>query len=167
MLRRTLTILSLIGLLLSVGLWGVSYFHLSYTIRTPSILSTYAAVRGGLEYSSDTPINSFGLDGRTRLLVGKWWKLRGLRDLETKWVPSIGEYYLFIPLWIPSVLFSLVFAISCTPILRRRKRKKLGLCVKCSYDLRGSKDRCPECGTGFSNQDNTEKLDAPLEELRQ
>ncbi|MCH8913466.1 MAG: hypothetical protein IIA33_07845 [Planctomycetes bacterium] len=27
MLRRTLTILSLIGLLLSVGLWGVSYFR--------------------------------------------------------------------------------------------------------------------------------------------
>ena len=27
MLRKTLTILSLIGLLLSVGLWGVSYFR--------------------------------------------------------------------------------------------------------------------------------------------
>ena len=27
----------------------------------------------------------------------------------------------------------------------RRKRKKLGLCLKCGYDLRGSKERCPEC----------------------
>ncbi len=30
MLRKTLTILSLIGLLLSVGLWGVSYFNWAY-----------------------------------------------------------------------------------------------------------------------------------------
>ena len=149
MLRKTLTTLSLLGLLLSVGLWGVSHFHFSYTIRTRSILSEYAAVRGGLQYSSETPINSFGLDGRIRLLVGRWWKLRGLRGFETKWVPSTGECYLFIPLWIPSVLFSFVFAISYTPFHRRRKCKKLGLCLKCGYDLRASKDRCPECGTDF------------------
>ena len=33
MLRKTLTILSLIGLLLSVGLWGVSYLNIYYTVR--------------------------------------------------------------------------------------------------------------------------------------
>jgi hypothetical protein len=31
----------------------------------------------------------------------------------------------------------------------RLKRMKLGLCVICNYDLRGSTERCPECGTEF------------------
>ncbi len=32
MIRKTLTILSLVGLLLSVGLWGVSYFFYSFKV---------------------------------------------------------------------------------------------------------------------------------------
>ena len=59
-----------------------------------------------------------------------------------------------LPLWIPTAGFGLLFAFF-RPLhhSRRRKRKKLGLCVKCGYDLRASKERCPECGTEFAKQE--------------
>ncbi len=52
-------------------------------------------------------------------------------------------------LWLPTLLFGVWPAWLLLPFYRRHRRKKLGLCVKCGYDLRASKDRCPECGQEF------------------
>ncbi len=39
------------------------------------------------------------------------------------------------------------------PRLKQKKIQRVrvaqGLCVKCAYDLRGSSERCPECGWNF------------------
>ena len=77
--------------------------------------------------------------------------------LKTLWYPRSDSYgfqswYLSVPFWIPTVVFSgLLCSLYGVGFLRRRKRKKLGLCIQCGYDLRASKERCPECGEEFSN----------------
>jgi len=51
------------------------------------------------------------------------------------------EWRIAIPYWMPTTLF-------CIPIAWRLRRKKPtpAHCARCNYDLRASKDRCPECG---------------------
>ena len=57
------------------------------------------------------------------------------------------------PVW--GLLYVPVLACGALPLYwrhcdhRRRKRKKLGLCAKCGYDLRASKERCSECGAAI------------------
>ena len=55
-----------------------------------------------------------------------------------------------IPLWLPFLIFGATTGfIRTVSRVSRRKRRKLGLCLKCGYDLRGSSERCPECGVAI------------------
>ncbi len=161
MFRKTLTILSLIGLLLSVGLWGVSYWWSAYAGPSNGVwLRTgWLMCHEVTQEWSDASVAE-----RQEMMSGPWgggfdhfvavgehiFAWHDFRGFETYWwyhqwpFPRIA-----FPLWIPALLSVFAFYVSYLPLYRRRKRKKLGLRVKCGYDLRASKERCPECGTGF------------------
>ena len=140
MFRKTLTILSLISLLLSVGLWLLSY-------------AGFILCAGDLQlelYSGALAILCWGND-----IDPDWWIEGPLyeeyRIRSTFWLPELDTtgFLNRVPLWIPTFGFAAASVFLYIPLHRRHKRKKLGLCVKCGYDLRGSKDRCPECGAGI------------------
>ncbi len=149
MIRKTLTILSLIGLLLSVGLWGLSCVGVHHERYSTNALrfERVELVAGYLAASSEqvswNPVSMPPISwawGEDVMVLG-----------ASPWLPSMQwsarTKSILVPLWIPGILFGLVFSVSYVPFHHRRKRKKLGLCLKCGYDLRASKDRCPECGS--------------------
>jgi hypothetical protein len=53
-----------------------------------------------------------------------------------------------LPYIVPAFVFALAAAAKVT--FRRvlaEKRRRAGRCVACGYDIRATRDRCPECGT--------------------
>jgi hypothetical protein len=61
------------------------------------------------------------------------------------------------PVWFLTFLFSFLPALWLRRHLRHRRQLRQGLCPTCSYDLRASKERCPECGSPIPTT-NTEPL---------
>ena len=141
MFRKTLTIFSLIGLLLSMSLWIASYWIVALTLRRPSSTAIVFATRGlvGADFGPQSNRNP-----RVE------WAVRDFQGLGTSftWLFSRQDGFtaIHIPLYVPTLVFGGSFTYLGLPWYRRRKRRKLGLCLECGYDLRGSKERCPECG---------------------
>lgn len=52
-----------------------------------------------------------------------------------------------VPYWCITLPWLLVPGCWLLRLALRFRRRALGLCARCGYDLRGSSSRCPECGT--------------------
>ena len=160
MLRKTLTILSLIALLVSVGAWGVSWYGISIGRHSTTRLDSVDLADGILWYVWEkTNSEELKTVGQRRVEWG-WRASKGpliqlASDMHSRWVPSYHGPLtgtisaMWLPLYLPVLFFAIWPTYVLLPFHRRRKRKKPGLCLKCGYDLRASKDRCPECGQEF------------------
>ena len=71
--------------------------------------------------------------------------ITGENDFTAFW------HLLIVPVWMLLLALGVWPAYWIALPLRRerliRRRRKLGLCESCGYDLRGGGERCPECGT--------------------
>ena len=150
--------MSLLGLVVSITLWGLSFLGIEYVGHVKGIgehahashLLMLWLNNGHITpaYHPDNYCNGFHRKHQIRFN-----KYQGFPAGWRPWIRADKEYeqYSFnMPLLIPTVGCTFMLALSFIPFGRRRKRRRLGLCLNCGYDLRASKERCPECGHSFS-----------------
>ena len=141
MIRKTLTILSLIGLLLSVGLWGVSYWQVGFILPPKIGLAAFSGTvdlgllreNGYVAQNLLANLKSQSVDAR--VVAGSVVWSRGFTNWRTDfwWFACEtfdGMTLIRFPLWLPCLLFAATPLYYLIPLHRRRKREKLGLCVK-------------------------------------
>jgi hypothetical protein len=82
------------------------------------------------------------------------WAGSGSRTwLGFAWNSAVDEEMVTLPAWPVLVLLGvmpLAWVVSRVRARLRTARQRRGLCAACGYDLRATRDRCPECGTSVT-----------------
>ena len=148
--------LSLILCLATVGLWVRSYWVSDTLVRYDNreswdrhwwVQSESGYVLGGRRYQATNFSDSSASD--------RWlyYAAPPEPDFKLRYLFSVHPGNLLIQSahWMLVILFALApIYWLLGPWRRQEKRRKLGLCLNCGYDLRASPQRCPECGCAAS-----------------
>jgi hypothetical protein len=81
--------------------------------------------------------NHFGFAAKLSIQDDRW-------DVYT-------ERNIYFPDWPLLVLLGALPALRAVQVISARRRRLAGRCAKCGYDLRATRDRCPECGAVTTN----------------
>jgi hypothetical protein len=143
---KSLTILSLLLCVATVGLWRWSWTAEASPDPSPSLQLTksqplYWAV---LNPGRFTVVRMQGSEYRPPI---PRFKLLGFEFADVR--SAAGAFSaVYVPFWM------LLIALAALPLARcglwawrRSSRPAEGRCLCCNYDLRATPDRCPECGT--------------------
>ena len=123
MLRKTLTILSLVGLLLSVGLWGVSYWNLMVLLIRKTEGVEIVLSQGCLQFGYHTFVGG-PRQPRNELLGG------GFNGFDTVWMPpyyytgglpQFPSLVVYVPVNLLALVFLILSGYLLAPIHHRRK----------------------------------------------
>ena len=161
MKRRIFTILSagsLVLWLITGALWALS-LHRSFSWAPSSATGIYdleivnghvAASRAsiGTPPTAMSPSRPQASPPVSLAPSGTHWARFGFRWMSAWAESGLHLQGLEFPLW-PVMLVTGILPVTWIMAFRRfhkRRRQKLGLCLHCAYDLRASKEKCPECG---------------------
>lgn len=154
--RAVLALLSGLGVLLVLSIWAVGYWRPIISGHTYDLMPGPGCINITLYWDPGLYNNEGSRGWHWRDFQGT--SLKGhLQDLFAFGLRKEGFFTAYlVPLGYPLILFALLFMFSALPLYRDRKRRRLGLCLKCGYDLRASGERCPECGTATKRNSTTQ-----------
>ncbi len=146
MIRKLSVILSLLGSLAVVVLGAISYgralphdkLWINSFSKSPEVQCTLT--RGTIHVVYAAPLKKLPTEKTESTLAGFYVKSN---TIGNTFAQGFG-----VPFWMLSLLLLTYPAIALKRgPLRRRRRRKRGLCIHCAYNLTGlSSNRCPECG---------------------
>ena len=158
-MRRWRAIWLAIALISGIA-WAASGTH--YLMYSPGNDWGYLSFAGGgfNMILIDHSINPTPRSLRSPLGYGVWRLSRSPDANYGSWLGFRhllpGLILIFVPLWIPTLLFLIIAArpwgiVGFTRARRASRRRALGMCESCGYDMNSAIDaaRCPECGGGL------------------